>query len=692
MMRKDKAGKPVILFVDDEELVLKSLERLMFYEPFNVKTAGSAAEAMSLLEENHVDVVISDEKMPVKSGSEFLAEVREKYPEICRIMLTGHADLSAAVHAINEGRIFRFLLKPVDLTELVSAVNDFLDERFKSQQKLAFSQQAAGVCSLEMSISEKGEVEYLWSLNTRQMLNLDENAVLDGMDVLYSRVHPDDLQMVIENNGRCTASMYCPEIEFRIVLPDRGERWILQASDGFRRGDGKGYSIVTVFKDITDRLNQREMLHYQAYHDSLTGMGNRSKFVEELEQCLNSSEKCKDIAVMFMDIDNFKLINDSMGHVFGDWLLNSFAARLKDIIPDNVLSARLGGDEFALIIYGAAPITPEKLSLKIINDLKRPFIIENYKIHINVSIGITRHGGRDSVSVDDLLREADTAMYEAKGSDKFPVKFFESSMRDRAADIFRMTGELHQAVEEKEFFLEYQPVVDLATFRLVGFEALVRWNHPEHGLVMPDNFIPLAESNGIIVDLGLLVAEMACSQVAEWDKEKPDNNFFMSFNVSVHQIHQLDFVDKIKKIMLDSGVKPQRFKIEVTESGLMKDIDVSLKVLDEIKELGIGLQIDDFGTGYSSLEYFQRIPADFLKIDKSFITDVNNNPDKFSIVKTIIDLADSVGMRTVAEGVEKKGELSVLRQLGCDLVQGYLFDRPLRSSDAGDVKEYKQFS
>lgn len=691
MMSKLITDKPVVLFVDDEERVLKSLKRLLFYEPFEVKTAESASEALKILESSHIDIVISDEKMPEKSGSELLTEVRFKYPDVCRIMLTGQADLSSAMHAINEGRIFRFLLKPVELTDLIGAINDFLDERFKNDQKLDFSQEQAGVCSLDVSVSSSGRADYRWSANARRLLEIENGVSLDGMDTLYQRVHPDDLDRVVQANESCLISSQSPEIEFRLILPKGGERWISQVSDCLRRADGKGYSVVTIFQDVTAKINQRQLLHHLAYHDSLTGLGNRALFMDELGFKLKNTEPDDELFVLFMDIDDFKLVNDSMGHVSGDWLLNSFAARLRDIVPDEISVSRLGGDEFAIIVGTSDPVDAKSLAHEIVNSLQHPFIVENHRIHITVSIGVTSSGGRNDITVHDLLREADTAMYDAKGSKEVPIRYFEARMLDKASDRFQMTSELHQALSNREFFLEYQPVVDLKSLKPVGFEALVRWDNPGRGLIMPDHFIPLAESNGVIIDLGIQVAEMACRQIAYWNESNIWKDFFMSFNVSVYQIRQDGFVTKLKEIIQELKIVPEKLKIEVTESGLMDDVELSLRILNRIKELGIGIQIDDFGTGYSSLEYLQQIPAGNLKIDKSFVSGMDGNSDKLAIVKTIIDLANSVGMSTVAEGVETIEELAILRTLGCNFVQGYLFDRPLRPSEAGKVRDYKQF-
>lgn len=691
-MKNVKTSNPVVLFVDDEKRVLRSLERLMFYEPFSVRTAGSALEALQVLENEHVDAVISDEKMPVKSGSEFLSEVREKYPDVCRIMLTGQAELSSAVRAINEGRIFRFLLKPIKLNELVLAITECLDEKLKFEQEFDLSQQTAGVCSLDMTITVNGETEYKWSANARRMLEVNASDLLDDMSVLYQRIHPDDLEKVTELHRRCSSLLVCPEIEFRINLPKGGQRWISQVTDVFKRSGNKKYRVIVVFKDITLSHKHLDLLHYQAYHDSLTGMGNRALFMQELEKRLKPEGKKKaNVEILFMDIDDFKLVNDSMGHVFGDWLLNSFAARIKDAIADGVVVARFGGDEFAMLVSDTDGIDIRKLAEKIVEILKRPFSIEDYKVYVNVSIGITATKNREGLTVHDLLREADTAMYAAKGKSDSPIRVFESSMRDIAADKFKMTTELYQALIRDEFFLEYQPIVALTTCKTVGFEALVRWNHPSRGLVMPDAFIPLAEENGAILELGMRVADLACKQLAAWSCAS-ENSFFMSFNVSVRQFHQIGFVDKLEEIICRTGVSPDRLKVEVTESGLMDDVELSMKIMNKIKELGVHIQIDDFGTGYSSLAYLQRIPAENLKIDKSFVSNVNADQDKFAIVRTIIDLARSVGMKTVAEGVEKVEELSILRQLGCDYVQGYLFDRPLCSKAAGEAMDYSRLS
>ena len=677
-----------VLFVDDEKRVLTTLKRLLLGEPFKVLLATSAAEALNILEKTPVDIIVSDEKMPAMRGSDLLTEVKRLYPDVCRIMLTGHASLDASITAINSGRIFRFLLKPVTKEDLLEALRQGLDERFQYNRLLSLSQQAGSVCSFEIRIDSKGRQRYTrWSDNVRAMLDLDPEQPLDNLDILFEKVHPDDVATARRGCFFCMDHSQCPSSEYRIILADGQYRWIMQTSDVVLDTEDGTLRLLSVLNDITERKRQQEQLEYQAYHDELTNLGNRAHLLKLLPEMLDNAGPAKQkVALLFIDIDNFKLINDSLGHSFGDLLLQNYARRLTSLMPVKTEPIRLGGDEFAIVLHESSG-DALTLANKIQQAMEQPFKIGEVEIFVSNSIGIT-FNYKHSDSTLKMLRDADTAMYAAKSHGKNSIRIFDEKMHDKAAHYFKMTGDMRKGLSNDEFYLLFQPIVNIHSLCVEGFEALVRWQHPEDGLIMPEKFIPVAEESGLILPLGEKVMQMACAQAKEWALSKGANAPFVSFNVSVHQLHQVDFARNVTDTIKSFDLDPFLLKVEITESGVMEDTESSLRLLHTLKEEKLRLQIDDFGTGYSSLSYLRKIPADNLKIDRSFVDGMEHDEEKLAIVKTIINLADSLGKDVVAEAIEPVEQLTQLRELGCKYGQGFLFDKPVSKNEAVSKLSY----
>lgn len=680
---RSSALYPGILFVDDEIKILRSLTRALHGESLNVFTAESGEQALRVLDDERIDVIVSDQRMPGMTGSELLSEVRRRHPDVGRIMLSGHADMSAALQAINEGRISRFLLKPVSSEELLSAINEVLDERRQSERVLDLSQLAGNVCSFEVLFPGDGPPRVRWSENARAMLALRPSEPLDSLEFLYDRVHRDDLHRVRALNEACLDGHACPLAEYRLLDDDGEFRWISQTSDFTEYRDGQPSRLLSVLKDITEDKRKDERLEYQAYHDNLTGLGNRAMLLSELE----GRQKLKDTetALLFIDVDNFKLVNDSMGHAFGDWLLGQMAARLEEVVDDAGLLTRFGGDEFTLVMDADQPERVLDTAERIHSSFGKPFVSGDYELFVTASIGIAM-SDRDTWDGFALLRNADTAMYAAKKKGTGKTRVFDQSMLDKASERFLLLGDMQRGLDREEFFLEYQPVVRLGDMRLAGYEALVRWNHPKRDRIMPSVFIPLAEESGLITSLGAWVMEEACRQASEFGQSP--GRPFVSFNVSVHQLRQVDLAKRLQEYMARYGLDPEQIKVEITESGLMDNVELSMRVMRSIRDLGVWLQIDDFGTGYSSMRYLQRIPAQSLKVDQSFVFTLEESAENRAIVQTIVDLARSLDLLTVVEGVETPGQLALLRDMGCDYAQGFLFDKPLPPELARQRESY----
>jgi diguanylate cyclase (GGDEF)-like protein len=440
-------------------------------------------------------------------------------------------------------------------------------------------------------------------------------------------------------------------------------------------GTGRGRALRLV-------ANKTVELQHMAMHDTLTGLPNRALILDRTEQALSRSRReDTEIGLMFLDLDGFKGINDTFGHATGDELLCAVAGRLTALLRHNDTVGRLGGDEFVVLVEGISlEDGVEVVADRIRSALTAPFLLagpEERTVYTHVSIGIAM-GVRDSA--DDLLRDADVALYEAKDAGKDCYVLFAAPMQTAVQDRHKLEMDLRDSIGSDEFFCVYQPSFDLEHVTVTGAEALVRWQHPTRGLVMPDTFIPVAEQTGGIVRLGAWVLAQACRQAASW--QRPGRPIALSVNVSARQLDTGSaFLDTIRKVLAETGLAPGLLTLEITETMLMRDAPTSAQQLHALKELGVRIAIDDFGTGYSSLAYLQRFPVDALKIDRSFINGIEDSPESAALIRTLVQLGKALGIETVAEGIEQQSQLELLQREGCDSGQGYLFARPLSLPD-----------
>ncbi len=434
-------------------------------------------------------------------------------------------------------------------------------------------------------------------------------------------------------------------------------------------------------REIAEREKAQGELHNAAYFDTLTGLPNRNLFLVRLE--VSRANLSRPFAVLFLDLDRFKNINDSLGYVIGDELIKATARALTEALPGDVLLARPGEDEFALLIHDAA--TPEEARhvIALIHKVMAgPFKIEGHEIPMTASMGVYL-GTERSGSAEDILRNAETAMFRARQGGRGQTEFFTTDMHVRTISLLRTENDLRRAVDRDEFRVFYQPVVSLADDSIVGFEALVRWQHPERGLLGPGGFIPLAEETGLIAEIGRQVMRKACAQLAEWRKDHPErNDVWMSVNFSPHQFRERTLREQIEYALATGGLPERNFKMEITESIAMDDVSYSAEVLRELSERAIRISIDDFGTGHSSLSYLSRFPIHTLKIDKSFLDNFRANPGDGGIIKAILAMARSLNMYVIAEGVETREQMEFLREQGCQAIQGYLISKPVPAAEA----------
>ena len=435
--------------------------------------------------------------------------------------------------------------------------------------------------------------------------------------------------------------------------------------------------FVSVINDVSERVNYQRELEYQATHDSLTGLANRNLLNDRITQAISWGRRQNLlVGLMLLDLDHFKLINDASGHGAGDEMLKQVAQRLTQCVRDTDTVARLGGDEFVIVLtdlesYDHVDVIAEK----ILESLNRPITINGNDIFVTASIGISVYP-RDGDHGEILLRYADIAMYRVKEHGRNSVRQFMPEMGLTAISRLNMKSAIRRGLEQHEFVLYYQPKIDLRTQRVIGAEALVRWRHPQVGLIMPMEFIPLAEETGLILPLGEWVIAEACRQQVIW-KQQRGLDLHIAINMSSRQFRQEDLAEKVAQIIQETGADPTRLTLELTESMVMQDVTATLIALKALKNLGLSISLDDFGTGYSSLSYLRRFPIDELKIDKSFINDIHVNPDDAAIASAIIAMGLSLGLSVVAEGVETIEQINALNQMHCHQVQGYYFSKPL---------------
>ena len=446
-------------------------------------------------------------------------------------------------------------------------------------------------------------------------------------------------------------------------------------------------SVVFVGRDITERKALEERLAYQALHDPLTNLPNRVLFTDRLRQALSRAERRQQtLSIMFMDLDNFKVVNDSLGHQTGDRLLKLVSKRISNLLEPADTVGRLGGDEFVFLLEDTDAAGASRVAERILGELRAPFTLGRRQFFVTASIGITVGGGNGKRAAE-LLRDADLAMYRAKHSGKARYAVFEATMNARALERLELEHGLRRAVERDEFVVHYQPQVSLATGNVAGFEALVRWEHPERGLLPPEQFIPLAEETGLIVPIGEAVLEEACRQAKEWHEQRPSDPPAVCVNLSARQFREPGLADTVAHIIDEANLEPPHLFLEITESTAMSDAPATVTTLGELQDLGVRVMIDDFGTGYSSLSYLERFPVDYVKIDRSFVGGLGEHSRAETLVPAIISLAHALDLKVIAEGVETEEQLDRLRELGCDLAQGYYFANPLSGKAASALFE-----
>ncbi|MEO8003879.1 MAG: EAL domain-containing protein, partial [Betaproteobacteria bacterium] len=509
---------------------------------------------------------------------------------------------------------------------------------------------------------------------------------LRDADARLKKIHPDDLMRVLADLPKVLEAGRLSH-EYRFLQDNGHYVWVREEMRRIRGSGGAHDEIVGYMIDIADKKRFEEQLLRVAHYDTLTELPNRLLFYDRLKQALAQAERNQwNTGVLFIDLDRFKVVNDTLGHGIGDELLRQVSMRLKETVRPGDTVGRLGGDEFAVVLSTLnRPEDARLVTQKIMQAFEQPFELNGREMFVTASIGITV-SPVDGQDPDTLIKNADTAMYRAKDEGRNNIQFYTPEMNSRALERLELENSLRRALERKEFLLYYQPKVSTRTGKVVGLEALLRWERPGHGLVSPADFIPILEDTGLIVPVGEWVLRTACAQI-EVSKASGFSPVPIAVNLSARQLQSGGLLEMVRRTLDDSGVDPALIELEITESSLMHNTEEAVILLNELKKTGLRISIDDFGTGYSSLAYLKRFPVDTLKIDRSFVRDVNVNEDDAAIARAIVTMAHQLSLKVVAEGVETRGQLAFLVENGCDEAQGFLFSRPVPAEKLQSLPE-----
>ncbi len=547
------------------------------------------------------------------------------------------------------------------------------------------------------ALAERGANDGLWDWDLRSdqiyfsprwkaMLGYSADEISGTKDEWFGRVHPEDLkQLKVALSQHLVGMIPHFESEHRILHKEGDYRWVLSRGLAVTDSEGAAYRIAGSQTDITGRKRAEEQLIHDALHDALTGLPNRALFMDRLGRAIEHSKRRENYlyAVLFLDLDRFKVINDSLGHTVGDQLLLAISRRLELFLRSVDTVARLGGDEFVILIEDIQGLSDAtRIAERIQNELSLPFKLNEHSVFTSVSIGIVL-SQKNYETPEEVLRDADIAMYRAKALGRARFEVFDTAMRTRAMARLELETDLRKAIGYQQFEVFYQPIVSLDDDRITGFEALVRWRHPERGLIAPEEFIPVAEETGLIIPIDWWVLRQACQQLSEWRKQfQTDPPLTISVNLSSKHFAQHDLVTQVENILHVTGLDGGSLQLEITESVFMEYGEKEISVLRALRELGVQLHIDDFGTGYSSLGYLQNFPVDTIKIDRTFVGKMGKETNNSEIVRTIVTLARELGMDAIAEGVETEEQLIQLKALNCEFGQGYIISRPMTSEAA----------
>lgn len=683
-----------VLLVEDIEseakLVVKNLRRVSGWR-FVVEHFDRLVPALERARVGRFDVVLLDLNLPDGAGIEVCQRMHEAVPNTPLIVLTNQASTELGTKALREGAQDYLIKREVDGTLLGRAIR-YAIERTRAERALRESEQryALAVAGANDGIWDWNlrDSEIYFSSRWKSILGYTDREISNHIDEWFDRVDQRDRERfddALSQHLEGRTALF--ESEYRIVAKGGEIRWVLSRGVAVRDASGAPCRMAGSMTDISRRKQTEARLLHEAMHDALTGLPNRILFMDRLELALRRFRRDphKLFAVLFFDLDRFKHVNDSLGHQVGDGLLAQVAGRLLGCLRPGDTLARLGGDEFAIVLNDiVGPSDAIFVVERLQEALAQEFEIDAHAIYTSASIGIAV-STEAYRTPEEVLRDADIAMYRAKNSGHATYAVFDTYMHDQAMSQHRMETDLRRALDKGEFDVHYQPIIAMDDRHVIGFEALLRWQHPHRGLVMPEEFIGLVEETSLVVPIGWWVIERACTQLAKWQRMYPRRPpLAMNINVSGKLFLTDDMAKRLAALLEDLGLAPQSIRLEITERVVMDHGDLVLSTLSDLRDLGVELHVDDFGTGYSSLSYLQRFHYDSLKIDRTFVATMSEKVDSSAIVEAIISLGMTLGMQVVAEGVETPEQYSRLRAMNCPAAQGYWFCRPLQQDTVSD--------
>jgi diguanylate cyclase (GGDEF)-like protein/PAS domain S-box-containing protein len=691
--------KPRVLLVDDEPRMLYSLHALLVGRGYDLARAGGGQEAIELLVKEQFDLVILDLHMPHVSGHDVMNFMNTNNRRSNVIVASGASEIDAAIAAIRSGA-YGYLRKPYSSAELFKTVDNALQ-----QCKLQYENQSI---ALRLERSERmyrslvdSSPDIIYTLDADGHFVFINNRIYpllgyhpsELIGKHYSElVHEGDMERAnyVLNEGR-VEFVRSRGVELRLkskrdeyqarifsielVLTDIGS--VVGADrTGVDPEQRKLLGTYCVARDITERKRADEQIAYQAYHDILTDLPNRALFNDRLGLALLQAKRNQNlVAVLFIDLDRFKVVNDTFGHGVGDVLLQHVVLRLKDCLRRCDTLSRIGGDEFTAILPEISTKQDAvQIGEKFVACLREPFTLAGQTVHVSASIGVTLYPS-DGNSIEELLRNADVAMYHMKSAGKNGYAFFEPGMLDLSVQKIALEHDLHLALERDELEMFYQPQIDIATRKIIGAEALMRWNHPQRGFLSAGEFLPFAEESGLIIPISNWMLEAICRDLLEW-RVCNGEDLRLSINISPQYLDRGDFFEKLKNALIRHKISPSQIEVEVTENICIRNPQVAIEQLEKLCQLGVSVAIDDFGTGYSSLSYLHRFPIHTIKIDRSFVMEIQDPDAQFPVVLAIVAIAKGLGLNLVAEGVETETQSRYLEDAGCRIMQGYFYHRP----------------
>ncbi|MDA3870031.1 MAG: EAL domain-containing protein [Gammaproteobacteria bacterium] len=703
-----------ILIVDDDPVLLRSLKELLAVHAYDTDVATGGEQAICLINKKDYDLILLDLHMPEVNGYDVMQHLKSINQKAAIIIVSGENTFEAARKACSGGT-YAYLSKPYKTDELLNTVKHALKEKHLKKLNSVMQHRLKESERLHRYlVNTSPDIIYILDpqgcftfINQRieSLLGFSPEELIGNHYSIL--VHQDDIQHAkyvfnerrvgerasnnIELRLKCKDSDKPRYFENKMLPIELSSMGIYTGADNNKKNTYLG--TYGVARDITERKIAEETITFQAYHDLLTRLPNRTLLRDRLSLAITQAKRENEmLAVMFLDLDRFKNINDSLGHISGDELLQQVSARLKSCLRKGDTLARFGGDEFTLLLPKITNRSADarKIAEKIAYVLKEPFFIDDNELYVSASIGISLYP-QDGQNMDALIKNADIAMYHVKGQGKNGFQFFSNEMDTPYYKNLSLETGIHKALDNEEFTLFFQPQINVGSGEIVGVEALLRWHHPELGCILPGEFIPFAEETGLIIEIDNWVIKNALCEISQWHQSGlPEVR--MAINISACHLARENFVAEIAQALNDYNVPGRYIEIEITENAIMEDMDGVIHKLKQLRKLGISVAIDDFGTGYSSLTYLHKLPIHTLKIDRTFLQVERFANDDHTIVNTIVAMAKGLKLNVIAEGIESQRQLDYLREIGCTEAQGFLFGKPMESDLIKNLLTKKPFA